>query len=192
MSNLPDQLLDKIKQTEGLLKNFKALECLEKIREYQNSVDQTCHEYKNKQNEKEHELERELEVLKVMETELAQDYQDLMKKNETYLKDEEELEGYAEKLGTEIEELNREIELLEGQLIQPNNLYSVDPQPFDLVQAVFEGIGVRAKMESNRVTQVELTSYKERHSLVLDVTKYSNAFITNYTWNYLSSGVDSL
>ncbi|RCH78859.1 hypothetical protein CU098_007853, partial [Rhizopus stolonifer] len=52
------------------------------------------------------------------------------------------------------------------------------------------GLGVHSKEREGQVTEFELESYDKQHIVSLDLTKYSDSFITSYIWKRLSIGID--
>ncbi|KAG1438180.1 hypothetical protein G6F56_012754 [Rhizopus delemar] len=131
MSNPPDEFLNKVKQVEKLIKNFEASECTEDMKRHQTTVDQTCDKYFKEQMETIQKLEKDLELLKIMESKSVQDYNDSINQHKACIEDENTLEICLEKQGDNFDQLNREIELLEEQIHKLDDDYTDDFNPYE-------------------------------------------------------------
>ena len=114
MSN--EDHLEQVKEIEQLLSNFEALDIIEQLKHLQRQVDQRALEYQERQTEHIERLENELETLKTIEEEVAQEYYELVQRNETLNKEEQELEQYVEQQAVDIEGIKQEIQVLEKEL----------------------------------------------------------------------------
>ncbi|KAG1050430.1 hypothetical protein G6F43_007293 [Rhizopus delemar] len=189
MSN--EDHLEQVKEIEQLLSNFEALDIIEQLKHLQRQVDQRALEYQERQTEHIERLENELETLKTIEEEVAQEYYELVQRNETLNKEEQELEQYVEQQAVDIEGVKQEIQMLEKELeeVEEDQLIGTSTAYTEIVNALFHGLGVKAIIEENKVTKVQLDSFDKEQTCILDVTKYSDTFKTNYIWKYISKGL---
>ncbi|EIE91578.1 hypothetical protein G6F55_002316 [Rhizopus delemar] len=158
MTEQYEKYLQQTQEVEKLLASIKALDLIKQNKKLQDTVEQNFDLYKHDHNERHDSLENELYELKVKEAEIVQEYHELCQRNEKFKKEQEKLEKNTRRQEVDMDEITREIELLEKQIQEVDKYQlSATTVPYtELIMALYEELGVKVIVENGQETLIKL------------------------------------
>ncbi|KAI7907672.1 uncharacterized protein BX663DRAFT_491653 [Cokeromyces recurvatus] len=157
-----NQIYLRLDAANEVISKLKPVDVLEEAKEYLTDAEENAKTILRSKEELNKELQRQLEVLKVKEATVIEEYRTTVEKNNTYEEEKMKQESMIKQEEQRQVQLSEEIRLLEKELEEldkPNlsdNLVDVN----ELRLAIYRGLGVRPRIEdNNKIEKVILSKY---------------------------------
>ncbi|KAI9482942.1 MAG: hypothetical protein EXX96DRAFT_556224 [Benjaminiella poitrasii] len=183
-----EQIYSRIEAATNTISHLRPIDALEETKEYLTDAEENAKTLLRSKEELNKELQRQLEVLKIKEAAVIEEYTSVIKKNSHYEEEEIKQEAIIRQEEQRQAQLNEEIRLLEVELAELDKAEILE-NPVDVNElrlAIYRGLGVRPQVEDNKVEKVILTSANEQDIRTFAINEYPPDFTTNYIWKFIS------